>query len=437
MAKNVPTKTAGGGVSKSFGDHRMDGGEGTATCPACGGPVPIEQGLRNWCEKCNWNVGGEPTLQGEGIFLRQYVKLGDRYGRAVLERLKAAGLQTLKPRWTVQKCCGVLLALCVHLLSLAVLVVGLLLIAGGFPEWLPMTVGAIACAFACLIMPRPMRRPTKDALPRDEFPALYSLVDDIARELGGKAVRHIVVNEDFNAYYAEVGWARSPVLGIGLPLWLTLAPQERIAVLGHEIAHGVNRDSTRGFLIGSALNALDAWLAALQSSGHARPSLIGLAIRHMLSLPFLAWQSVTAQLLWLDKQTAEYYADHLGARISGTEAAVSTLHRLGCDEHLNDVLLRSAYSTSQSGEHVLGLYLQRISNLPEREWKRLERATQIGSARLDASHPPTAYRVALLQSYPTPPRLIATESVMSAVDAEIDTLRKKIGDRLIARYARD
>lgn len=406
-------------------------------CPQCGAQVPVEDGLRNWCEDCGWNVSGELPPPDEGFFLRQYARLGDRYGRGMLEKLKVAGTSNLRPRWTVQRFLGLALAACVHLLSLVLLLLGVLLIAVGFPDPLPIIAGVIACAFAWVVRPRPQSFPTKDVLARDEFPALYGLVDDVVQELGGKPVGHIVVNEHFNASYGEAGWARTPVLTIGLPLWLSLAPQERIAILGHEIAHGVNADVTRSFVVCSALNALDVWTGALCTPVYEGRSIIEIVMSRLFFLPFAAWQRLTAQLLWLDKQQAEYFADHLGASVAGTEAAASTLQRLGCGEHLQDVLLRHAYSSSQSGAHILALYLQRISNLPEREWRRLARSAQLERARLDASHPPTACRVEFLNAHPIEPRIIAVESVMNAVNAELDTLRERIGGRLIAQYARD
>lgn len=42
----------------------------------------------------------------------------------------------------------------------------------------------------------------------------------------------------------------------------------------------------------------------------------------------------------------------------------------------------------------------RIARLPEREWERIRRAEYLRGFALDATHPPTAYRVALLDALP-------------------------------------
>jgi heat shock protein HtpX len=411
------------------------------TCPKCSTEVPVHEGFRTWCERCGWNVGDDTSPTDEGLFARQHIRIGERYGRTMLETLKIMPAQNLRPRWTIRKALAVVLAASVHLLSLTLFVAGIYLITTGFPEIPSMLLGAASCAFAWIMRPKPGKVPSDDIASQQEFPALHTLVNEVAPELGGQPINHIIVNEDFNAAYGVVGWRRVPVLWIGLPLWMALRPQERLALLGHEVAHGVNGDGTRSFIVWSALSALDEWIDVLRVPlRHATTSTEILAgyVAWISSVPFAATQSLLAHLLWLDKQQAEYFADYLGSLISGTEAAVSTLQRLRCVEHLDDVLLKNAYSTSQSGAYILGLFRQRIAGLPEREWQRLARSSQHEGARLDASHPPTAYRVAFLDAHRVAePRMVATASVMTTIDKELNSLQEKLGQRLIARYARD
>jgi Zn-dependent protease with chaperone function len=414
---------------------------GQRTCPECSAEIPVEEGLRAWCERCNWNLGGETAPADEGFLARQYIRMGERYGSAVLERLKATLAEDLRPRWTIAKALAFSIAASVHLLSLALLVLGVFLIPTGLPQIGPTLLGIGACGFAWLLRPKPGKEPAEDVVSQERFPALHAFVNNVARELGGKPISAIVVNETFNAAYGVVGWRRIPVLWIGLPLWMALGPQERVALLGHEVAHGVNGDGTRGFVIGSALRALDEWIVFLRGPLHHAATwgeILGGCAVWILSIPFAALQSVLAHLLWLDKQRAEYFADYLGSTVSGTSAAVSLLQRTGCNEHLDDVLLRSAYSTSQSGSEILRLFRDRVANLPDREWRRLARSSQREGARLDASHPPTAYRCSFLQAHIVDkPRLVATEAAMRSIDAELDTLQETVGKRLIIRYARD
>jgi Zn-dependent protease with chaperone function len=402
-------------------------------CPNCGGEIPVLAGARAWCERCDWNVGGQTPDQDESFFDRQYTRISHRYAKATLETLKATPVEKLGPRWTIHKAIAFGLAASVHLLTLTLLVTGLVLVATGYPEVAAIFWSVVLCALVWLMRPKPGKVPSRDLADQKDFPALHALVNQIANDLGGRPVSKIVVDESFNAAYGVLGWRRVPVLWIGLPLWMALRPQERVALLGHEIAHGVNRDGTRGFIVGSAVNALDEWIGLLRDPSH-----IGGYVVWILSIPFAAVQSLLAQLLCLDKQQAEYFADYLASTISGTEAIVEFLRRTGCHEHLDEVLLRSAYSISQSGAHVLELFRERIANLPDREWQRLARASQREGARLDASHPPTAYRIEFLNAHVVAkPRIVATDDAMRTIAEEFKAAQEILGQRLIARYVSD
>jgi heat shock protein HtpX len=322
--------------------------------------------------------------------------------------------------------------------SLTLFLAGLFFFFRRFPDVPFMLLGALASAFAWLMHPNPGKVPVKDIVSRKDFPALYGLVNEIVQKLGGWPINHIAVNEDFNAAYDVFGLRRVPVLWIGLPLWMALRPQERIALLSHE---AVNSDATRSFPVWSALRALDEWLGLLRGPFvHAaswREILAGYLF-WTLSIPVAAVQSLLAQLLWLNKQQAEYFPDYLAAKAAGTGAAVSLLQRFGCGAYLDEVLVRNAYSTSQSGAYILRLFQRRIASLPGREWQRLARVAACEGARLDASHPPTGHRIDFLRAHFVAQRqLTAEDKAMSAIDAELKTLQERIGQRLIARYARD
>ncbi len=410
-------------------------------CPQCGAEIPVYEGVRPWCDRCDWNLGGETLDPDEGFLGRQYFRLSERYGRVTIEKLKATATGNLRPRWTRQKLIAFAIAASIHLLSLTLFTTGIVIVVAGFPEAAAIFWGAVMCTFAWLMRPKPGKVPTQDIIDPKDFPALHGFVNEVARVLRGQPITRIIVNEDFNAAYSVVGWRRMPVLWIGLPLWLALRPQERLAVIGHEIAHGVNNDATRGLVIFSALSALHEWIGLLQNPFyHATTPTERFDgyVTWLLSLPFVAVQSLLVQLLYLDKQQAEYFADYLASTVAGTETMVATLRRLGCGEHLGDVLLRNAYSTSQSGARILALFQERIANLPAREWQRLARAGLREGARLDDTHPPTAYRIEFLKAHVvTEPRIVAADNVMRAIDAELITLQERLGHRLIAYYSRD
>ena len=156
-----------------------------------------------------------------------------------------------------------------------------------------------------------------------------------------------------------------------------------------------------------------------------------------MAVPLVALNDLLVHLLWQEKQRAEYFADYLATTVGGTPATLDALTRTGLYEHLDAVLLRHAVSTSQSGAYILGLFRKRIETLPAREWERFRRASEAEGARLDASHPPTAFRKAFLRAHPAEPSLVVGAERMAAIDAELSRLEERIGAKLIARFARD
>jgi len=218
----------------------------------------------------------------------------------------------LRPHWTISRSVAFGITASVHLLTLSLLVLGIVLIATEFPELGPTLLGMAICGIAWFMRPKQGRVPTQDVASKKDFPALHAFANEVAQQLGGQPINNIVVNEDFNAAYGVVGWRRVPVLWIGLPLWMALRPQELVALLGHEVAHGVNNDGTRSFIIGSALSALDEWIVFLRGPLHhpaTSSEILGGSLIWILSIPFASQQSLLAQLLWLDKQRSDYFAD--------------------------------------------------------------------------------------------------------------------------------
>ena len=72
----------------------------------------------------------------------------------------------------------------------------------------------------------------------------------------------IVVDVDWNAAWTLAGWRRRRVLVLGLPMLAALGPQQRVALIAHELGHDRNGDVIRGLFVGSAVNGLRAlsWL---------------------------------------------------------------------------------------------------------------------------------------------------------------------------------
>ncbi|NUW38495.1 M48 family metalloprotease, partial [Nonomuraea sp. SMC257] len=96
---------------------------------------------------------------------------------------------------------------------------------------------------AWLMRPRLGRLPAGPHLRgRDRAPRLFGLLDRVGAEVGAPPVDVVFVSAEDNAAYARIGRRGRRALIIGAPLWARLGPQEKVALLGHELSHSSNGD---------------------------------------------------------------------------------------------------------------------------------------------------------------------------------------------------
>ncbi|MFB7244290.1 hypothetical protein CW362_24160 [Streptomyces populi] len=143
-----------------------------------------------------------------------------------------------------------------HVLTASSLICGLLLVLHLKAVVQPL-IGLVLILFAALLRPRfDSLDPDLPTLLREEAPALYALLDDVADAVGARRLDAVQVSTDFSVRVTTFGVRRRRRLVLGYPLWLTFAPQQRVAALAHELAHSASRDVRRGALVGIALASL-------------------------------------------------------------------------------------------------------------------------------------------------------------------------------------
>ncbi len=148
-------------------------------CPECHAQVQFTSGFVAWCPGCDWNVDpiAPPKLSWRD---RRAAEASARASRKLYERIAARGVKGPPPRSPAIN----LIAALVHLLTAIVFAGGVLMLAMGFGIVWPLRLffGALLIAVAFQVQPfwhRRRRRRTKP-MRRDEYPALYGLVDDVA-----------------------------------------------------------------------------------------------------------------------------------------------------------------------------------------------------------------------------------------------------------------
>ncbi|MFN8536659.1 MAG: M48 family metalloprotease [Thermomicrobiales bacterium] len=372
----------------------------TMPCPSCQAILPVNPYFATWCESCNWNIkpATPPQPGDEGVFAREYAKIGKHQAEALFKSLAAQPHTMTRNSPTTYG--ALAFALLIHATTFGLVLLGLALIFRGWPNLLAAGLGAFSLAFAWSMRPRVIPFPRR-ILPRSQFPATYALADALSDRLGTYRVEAIVIEDHFNAALGHAGWRHLPVLYLGLPLWAILDDRERLALLAHELAHEANGDVGRGIAIGSAIEALAAWYGAISpptgrvSWEYAWGDFIAVPIMKTLRLIPHAGIVLLCHLLWRDSQRAEYLADRLAARTAGTDATLGLLDKIQLGQSFELSLQRAAYGRDNEG--LFDALRRRIRELPAREMERIRRVQQLTDARLDRTHPPTPYRIDLLR----------------------------------------
>jgi Zn-dependent protease with chaperone function len=395
-------------------------------CPRCGASIPVVHGLVNWCDACDWNLSAPESRAPRTARERLYAKAGRRIGDRVVSRLGEAG--SLAPRLTATRLAAYLVASLVHLLTAALALTGLLILVEGFPSPFALF-GLLFLGPAVLMRPRLGRVPESGRVTREQAPQLYRFIDEVAETLGTRTADVIIIDEFFNASWSVRGIRRRRVLTLGLPLLTALTPPERTALVAHELSHARNGDAGRGLFVGSAVDALFEQYMVLAPTGSAGAGFVIDAVMWLVSRPSKWLLQLEWHLLLHDSQRAEYIADSCAADVAGTDAVVSLHEKLLLGTTFRGVVQHAARSKSDIFDELLSVF----ERVPERERLRRRRVARLEAARLDASHPPTAKRIELLERRPhVTPTVDGSGAVL--VDEELRPFRAGIQDRLVDGY---
>jgi Zn-dependent protease with chaperone function len=407
-------------------------------CPECGAAIPVAAGYPDWCGECGWNLERPPVRwRAGGRFERLAEGIGRRSGERLARELRAAG--ELRPRLTAAKALAYALAGGVHLFTLALLAGGVAAIVVELTNPISILIGLVMILLAGLMRPRVPRMPEGTVLEPAAAPTLYDAAGRVARALERPAPDAIVADARWNASWALAGWRRRRVLVVGVPVLAALEPQERVALIAHEVGHDRNGDVSRGIFIGSAVNGLDALSTALRPPRERFPYDTGLfesitsALLWCLTRPIDGVLWLEARLLLRDTQRAEYLADAAAARVAGTAAAIALHERLLLHPTFEHAVQLAALAGDADG--ALDRVREALRSVPERERERRRRIARLEHARLEVTHPPTGMRIALLEERPPSPPQVTLNPIASArIDAELEPLEPATGRALVDRY---
>jgi Zn-dependent protease with chaperone function len=169
----------------------------------------------------------------------------------------------------------------------------------------------------------PRREPFHDPGPRlspEEFPDLFAEIREIAGMAGQRMPEEIYLLPDMNAFVAErggfLGFGRTRILGVGLPLLQALSVEELRAVLAHEFGHFHGGDTAVGPWIHKIRAAMARTIQGLQEQSA------------ILRKPFEWYGILFLRTTLAVSRMQEFAADRLAARIAGLAPTLSGLKKI-------------------------------------------------------------------------------------------------------------
>lgn len=229
---------------------------------------------------------------------------------------------------------------------------------------------------------------------------MFGVLDDVAALTGAPVPRVVLIDESFNAFATHVGWRRTPVIGIGAPMWIPAAPQSRVALLAHELGHFAHGDLTHGRWVGGARQSLLRWVDVLTPMRHVRYGVFTGLIHTLLFAPF-RWV-LTAYLLligWVNapaRQRQEYLADLDAIRAGGTAGTAHLLELVMFEPTVSAAITRAAVSSNRPD--VWQVLTDAVHEITEESRERQRAYASSVASRIDDSHPATALRLQLVHN---------------------------------------
>lgn len=427
------------------------------TCPKCDNVLEITIGYPTWCEKCNWNLEPEEPELLQWLKARQkqdpFEKLYEKVRRVRRDKIAIPeSFASGNYKMTLDTLAVYGLALLINSL-LFLPVFALVWFRLHEPTWVTAVFNTLPF-FAISYWLWPNFGPLPDEfLAPEKYPTLYGFVNKIAQSLGAPKVNHIVINSMFNAAYSVYGLRRTPVLMLGWPYLAVLTREEKVALLGHELAHAVNGDPSRGLFVGTATHILQnlykiIWLVRNWGLGLAFGFGLFLLVSALFARPLFSadiWHSMVLivlgglllslipllgvfglrYFLWRERYRAEFRADRLAAQVAGSEPVASSLQKTSWAHAIAMAMnlhYRQMIKTKQYQDLTV-LLNQHIEEAPAKETERIKRLEAKKEQIIYDTHPTKTALLAALAANPiTTPSVTFSEAEWAAFEKEFAEL---------------
>lgn len=259
-------------------------------CPNCGWTGEFDNRFTQWCESCGFNADTEPQKPRKRWAARREARARAR-AEQLCEELSTAG--DLRPT-SAARIAVFVVATLVHLVTVALVIASILAIRTWSAKyWWGWPLGGIGILVAIGVRPqlwRVLRKPRgmEACMTRAQAPALFGLLDRCAAQVQAPVPDYVLMDSRFNATTRNIGLRRERLLTLGVPLWAVLDGPERVALLGHELGHHVNRDLTRTVWAVTARRSLLEWIKLFNPGESARERILRRRLRRSGTLESLS-----------------------------------------------------------------------------------------------------------------------------------------------------
>ncbi|AEV81864.1 Zn-dependent protease [Actinoplanes sp. SE50] len=437
-----------------------------AGCPKCGTETISRRSAEPWCPACEWNLdcfdpGQRSPEMGWRWLDRRLFRAAYRLTESQYAELREA--PALARAATSARIATIALAVPLLAVVAALLVIGVGLLVHDFFEPLNL-IGALLILIAVVLRPRLGRLSglIRDGwqLDRDTAPTLFAVIERVAAAAGTPMPHVVVFTPEFNASTTTVGLRRRRVLRLGAPLWAVLDPQERVALLGHELGHFVNGDVRRGLLTQAVESTLGQVAYLLRPDlqrtrlrpdarrGMVRPArgsagtsnLIGMIAESVVDVV----AGILAELIGLlhlllvsisrrDSQRAEYLADELAAKVAGSAAVIRMIDVFLLADGIDTVTRREARAGNGAAAWRAAADQARVNQATGlAAYRQLSRRAGVS---VFATHPPDGLRAGLLAARPAQPAaVVMTEPEQARMDDELAASYESVRRELVATW---
>lgn len=378
-------------------------------------------------------------MKKRNIFNDIISNLGKQQSERLFNQMVQA--ETLQPKLSASKVFAIVLATLIHSLTFMVLFGGLFLIFRRYYNIFAIIAGIILLGAAWVLRPNFGRVEGVVRKPID-LKHLSELTNQIAKALNAPNPNGYIVDANYNAGYQQAGIPVKHYIHLGLPFWSVLTAQEKVAILAHELAHSVNGDAARGGYISTAINSLAQWhyLIIPDQIWQSRAGFVGIIMVPLNLFLFLVAKLVhliaylLSLLLFHDMQRAEYLADYLAAQVSGTDAAISMLQKIHLYNYYEGTARKIALNNLEPNLLFSELKTE-ITNISAADLQTNLESFGDEPARLYATHPPTIYRIKLLQSRKRfLPQITMSPSSEMGADGELHQYDAQIARKAVDAY---